>query len=45
MGKGNKPPKNDKANKKSKGAKKLGITKAPSGSIFDRQGDSAVGSY
>lgn len=40
MTKGNKPPKNDKASKK---PKKLGITKAPSGSIFDRQGDSAVG--
>lgn len=35
MGKGNKPMKNDKANKKPKGAKPLGVTKKPNGlSIF-----------
>lgn len=43
MGKGNKPQKNDKAKMKPKKAKALGVSKAPSGSIFSRQGDSAVG--
>lgn len=47
MGKGNKPQKNDKAKMKPKGAKgtpkSLQIKKALSGSIFSRQGDSAVG--
>jgi hypothetical protein len=40
MAKGNKPPKNDKAKKK---PKKVLAKAKPSGSIFKRGGDSAVG--
>jgi hypothetical protein len=40
MAKGNKPPKNDKAKMKPKKAK---AKAQPSGSIYSRQGDSAVG--
>lgn len=40
MSKGNKPAKNDKAKMKPKKAK---VKARPSGSIFGRQGDSAVG--
>lgn len=42
MSKGNKPAKNDKAKMK---PKKVKVKKAPSGSIFSKQGDSAVGGY
>lgn len=43
MAKGNKPRKNDKKNKKPKGAKSLGVKKASAGNIFSRSGDSAMG--